>query len=414
MRKLLFDKVEETIGYSIDIGIAHLSDESPSFNGKNMTINNNKLVGFQMCDYLGLSVDERLKEAAIEATRNYGVFTSVSRTYLKLKIYKDAEDAISEYFGSPTILMSRTSLAHIAAIPVVTDTDDALIADHHVHTSVRNAIDLCRGYGNYVETIRHNNIEKLEERIIELSKKHENVWYFADGVYSMHGDIAPIHEIYSLLDKYEKFHLYIDDAHGMSWYGKKGIGTVLGQIPMHDKMIVATSFAKGFGSGGAAIIRPNEKTKKRLLVCGPPLIFSGPLVPATLGALMASIEIHSSDNFTEMQRSLARKINLFHEKCDEFNLPIIQRSDSPIMFIAAGKPDMAADLCRVMLDYNYHVTGGVYPAVPINNSGLRLLVSLLHRDEEIIDMLTHLKFEYDKAMEKRKINLDKIMKFYKE
>lgn len=413
MRKLIFDTIEKTLGYGIDIGIAHLATDEGHFDGKNCTINKQDYLGFLLCDYLGLSTNEKIKEEAIKATEKYGVFTSVSRSYMRLGLYDKVEELMEQIFGRPSILMSRTSLAHIAAIPVITDINDAIILDHQVHTSVRNAVDIVKGYGNYVETIRHNNMEKLEERIVELSKKYENIWFCADGVYSMHGDFAPFKELQRLLDTYEQFHLYIDDAHGMSWNGKNGQGVVLDQMGFHDKMVMATSLAKGFGTGGSVIICPNEKMKRRIIMCGPPLVFSGPVAPPTLGAIKASAEIHLSPQITEMQLQLNKLISTFRENCSTLGLPLIADTQSPIFYIATGKPEAAIEVCREMTQFGYQVTCGCYPAVPLNKSGLRLMVNLNHTEQEISNFLQVLKLMYAKKLEEKDTSVEKILKFYR-
>ena len=83
--------------------------------------------------------------------------------------------------------------------------------------------------------IRHNNMEMLEDMIRENPNKYDQIWYMADGVYSMFGNLAPMDDLLTLLEKYENFHLYIDDAHGMSWTGKYGRGTVMGDDGMHPE-----------------------------------------------------------------------------------------------------------------------------------------------------------------------------------
>ena len=81
-----------------------------------------------------------------------------------------------------------------------------------------------RAQGASVEIVRHGEIEALDARIRDLSATHDKVWYLADGIYSMYGDFAPAQALTHLMGEHEKLHLYIDDAHGMSWYGKNGRG----------------------------------------------------------------------------------------------------------------------------------------------------------------------------------------------
>jgi len=414
MRKTFYDQVVDIISYSIGTGIAHLNTLDEPFTGSKMSFPSGKYNNFSLCDYLGLSVDERLKESAIKAIEKYGVYTAISRSYMKLNIYKEAEERVSMIFGKPTLLVPRTTLGHIAALPVITDTNDAILLDHQVHTSVRNAADMLKSYGNYTETIRHNNMEQLEKRIIELKDKHDNIWYLADGIYSMFGDKAPVEELVRLMNTYEQFHVYIDDAHGMSWMGEHGKGFVLSQMAYHPQLFLATSLGKAFGSGGGALVCPNEKIRDRIAICGAPLIFTSPVTPATLGAIMASTEIHLSDEIYTLQKALVERITHFKTVAADLGLPIIGNTDSPIFFIAGGKPDMASDMCRAMLDHGHYVTGGAYPAVPVNNSGVRIIVSLHQTVDEITDMLRGLRVELDRALSVRGLELENVLKYYKQ
>lgn len=413
MKKLVFDTIEKTISYGVEIGMAYQATDETYFDGKHCSIRGKEHIAFSMCDYLGLSTNPQIKEEAIKATEKYGVFTSISRTYMRLGIYDTVEQLLNQIFGKPTILISRTSLAHVATIPVITDENDAIILDHQVHTSVRNAVDIVRGYGNHVEILRHNNMMRLEQRIIELSKKHDKVWYCADGVYSMHGDFAPFKELKRLLDTYDQFHLYIDDAHGMSWNGKNGQGVVLEQMGFHDKMVMATSLAKGFGTGGAVIICPNEKLRKNILYCGAPLVFSGPVAPPTLGAIKAAAEIHLSPEITALQEKLDRLIYIFRQTCKSLNLPLIADVQSPIFYIAGGQPDTIIEIGREIMNHGYLGTSGVYPAVPMNKSGLRLMVTLNHTEDEIISFLHTLKIVYDNKLKEKNTSVEQILKFYR-
>jgi 7-keto-8-aminopelargonate synthetase-like enzyme len=101
-----------------------------------------------------------------------------------------------------------------------------------------------------------------------------------DGIYSMHGDVAPMGALRELLARHERLHLYIDDAHGMSWTGKHGRGHVLGDGRIAERMVVTVSLAKAFSASGGALIFPDRESARLVRTCGSTMIFSGPLQPA--------------------------------------------------------------------------------------------------------------------------------------
>ncbi|MFO7879100.1 MAG: hypothetical protein R6V52_03585, partial [Bacteroidales bacterium] len=158
-------------------GMSHLSISGGAFSGYEEILETGEsFVNFSICDYHKLSVDQRLRKAAAGAVMENGVYTAVSRTYMKLDIYRRAENVMADLFGKPVIITPRTTLGHIAAIPVLVDKNDAVILDHQVHTSVRLACDMLKGYGVHIEIVRHNRMDKLETRIQELSSKYERIW----------------------------------------------------------------------------------------------------------------------------------------------------------------------------------------------------------------------------------------------
>ncbi len=412
-RSDIYNNIYEYVNYSRNKGIGHVATDVDAFDGKHSVINGKTKLGMVLCDYLGLSTDDRVKEGAIKAIEKYGTFTSASRTFMRIGFYDEIEEMLSEIFGRPTILISRTSLGHISTIPVITDVNDAILLDHQVHMSVRNAVEMVQSHGNYVENIRHNDMVKLEERIIELSKKHDKIWYMSDGVHSMHGDFAQYDTLKVLLDKYEKFHLYIDDAHGMSWNGLHGRGVVIDKMGFHDKMFMASSLAKGFGTGGAVIICPNQEIKDKVLLCGGPLMFSGPVAPPTLGAIKASAKIHLSPEINQLQAKMHSLIDTFRDHAYRLNLPIIDDEQSPIFFLAAGQPNVVIDMSRDLLDAGYHVSASAFPSVPFNNGGVRCTINIKHEASEIIEFLEFFRNFYDAKLEQIGTNQSKVMRFFK-
>ena len=195
MRKKIYDKVFSYMQIAKNMGIAHMTADEKGFTNNSFSVKGKEYINFSLCDYLALGHDERLKNAAIESLKNQGFFASVSRAFVKLDIYEQAEENLIKVFGRPVLLFQRTSLAHIGVLPVITDVDELIIIDQDVHTSVRIASDLLKSYGNHVEIIHHNRIDQLENKIKTLKNKYSKIWYLADGIYSTYGDIIPVNDI---------------------------------------------------------------------------------------------------------------------------------------------------------------------------------------------------------------------------
>lgn len=304
----IIETTDQIITDGVRRGILHLYTDDDTLQDNSIILKGKQVINFGSCSYLGLEFDPRLKEGAKAAIDNYGTQFAESRAYVSIKPYAELEDLFSKIFDAAPVITPTTTLGHIANIPVLMSSKDAIIADQLVHNSVNTAVRLLAAAGTHIEVIRHNRMDLLEERIKDLRNKHPRIWYLADGIYSMFGDTAPMNDLYALLDHYPSFYLYIDDAHGMSIHGKNGRGFALDRRMFHPKMVVATSLAKAFATGGAVMVYPDKEMARKVRTCGGPLITSGPLQPAQLGAAVAAAKIHLSDEIYSMQEELKERI----------------------------------------------------------------------------------------------------------
>ncbi len=393
------DKVNSISEHLKNMGIVHIVTKDTYMNGKTVSVNGKKTINFGLCSYLGLEQDQRLKAAGINAIQRYGTQFSCSKAYMSIRLYDKLEALLEKLFKYPTLVTPSTSLGHLSCIPVLTSNRDLIILDHQVHTSVQNAVNLAKGHGANVEMIRHNDMEALEQKIKRYCDDYDKIWYMADGVYSMYGDVAPLKKLEALLNKYEHFHMYIDDAHGMGWMGENGAGYVLSQMKLHDKMVMATSLNKSFAAGGGALIFPNQKMKDLVNNCGSTMIFSGPLQPSQLGVAIASAKLHLSEEIVTLQNKLKARMKYFKDLAKEFELPVIATHDTPIFFIGMGKPEVGYRLCKGMLDRGFYTSIAVYPSVPYNNTGLRITLTLHQSFENIKEFVMNLAEEMELVLE---------------
>ena len=414
MENKFFEQAEKIVDYFKSTGKAYLTTKNHPFNNDKIVIEGKgSLTNFSICDYLKLSTNPQIIEESIKAVKDNGTYTAISRTYLKLKIYQEAEEIVSKIFHKPVLLLPRTTLSHISALPIIIDRNDAVILDHQVHTTVRIATDMLKSYGIHIETIRHNDLDALKNKYNILKDKYKKVWYFTDGIYSMFGDALPAKPLLDLLKKLDKLYLYVDDAHGMSWYGKNGQGYAMTEMGYPDKMFLVTSLGKGFGAGGSAIVCPNEREYKKILYLGVPLMFTSPVEPATLGAIIGSAKIHLSDEIYDRQNKLKNLMDQFYSGAKELDLPLVDFTHTPIAMIATGTPTMTNEIGDYVYAGNIHATGAIFPAVPYNNSGVRVLITLYQTPEDIDHLLKVLRNAFDKIYEKRNLSNADILKHFK-
>ncbi|WP_066759135.1 aminotransferase class I/II-fold pyridoxal phosphate-dependent enzyme [Crocinitomix algicola] len=412
-KKSIIETVDQIINHAKDRGVIHLATEDTKLQQNIITINDKPLVNFGSCSYLGLEFNEKLRNGAKNAIDDYGTQFSSSRAYVSPKFYVDLEDKLTRIFGSPTIVTATTTLGHQAALPVLVGPNDVVILDHQVHSSIQSAAQQLKAKKIPVELIRHNRMDLLEKRILELKGQYENIWYMADGIYSMYGDTTPIDEIYSLLDKYPSFNFYVDDAHAMSCFGENGRGFVLADRKIHERMVVATSFAKAFATGGGALIFPNKEMAQKVRNCGGTLITSGPMQPSALGAANACADIHLSGEIKELQEDLQENIKYTTLLLKKYGLPNLSEKSSPIFFIAVGLPKIGYNLIERLMGEGFYLNLGIFPAVPIKNTGVRFTITRLHTFEQIEAMVAAMAHHFHIAVEEESYSLEQIYKAFK-
>ncbi len=407
------DTVDEVFTDAKKSGVLHLYSEDDAFTGRNIRIGNRDLYHFGTTGYLGLEQDSRLKKAAIQAIENYGTQFPLSKSYVSFVLYKTLEDRLDKMYGNPIVVTKNSTLGHIGVIPCVVRDEDAVVIDHQAHWSMHNACQLLKPRGIPVELIRHNNLNMLEDKIKEMQTTKNRIWYMADGIYSMYGDCAPISDLMYLYNKYNQFYIYFDDVHGMSWIGKNGTGYVLDQLKtLPDRVLLFGTLSKSFGASGAVLVCADVDMHRRIKTFGGPLTFSAQLEPASVAAAIASADIHLSDEIYRMQNELADNINYFNSLLGQTDLPLIEKNNCPVFYIGTGMPVTGYNFVNRLMNEGFFVNLGIYPGVPVKNTGVRLTISRHNRREEMKALVEAMVHHYPKALEDTGTNKNKVRRAF--
>ncbi len=382
------EMANQIIEQGLAAGIIHQVIEDEKTDGRKILLNGKNVTYFGNCSYLGLEHDPRLKEAAKDAIDRYGIQFACSRTYARLPLYDELESLLSQIFGRPTILAPTTTLAHTSVASVLFRRNDAVLIDQQAHSSMHDALALAKDIGTHVELIRHNRMDMLESRLKKLCQQYDRVWFMTDGLFSMFGDTPPLSIMWDLMNTYDNFYCYIDDAHGMSWTGKHGSGYALSQLPyFHEKMLLLTSLTKGFGACGAAIVLPNESLHRIIMNTGRTLRASGPVQSAALGAMIASAKIHLSPEIIEKQERLSKLISYFILTARQLKLPLANSEKTPIFYIGVGTPESGAEITQRMLKSGFLLNPSSFPSVSYKHTGIRTALTTNHTEQDIYEML---------------------------
>jgi 7-keto-8-aminopelargonate synthetase-like enzyme len=409
------DTVNEISTIARTKGIAHLFTQDQEYNGReiHLTGYSHPLINFGSCSYLGLEINKQLKDAGADAIQKFGSQFSCSRTYLSCTPYQELESLLGKIFNASTILNVNSTAAHQSVIPIIIQDGDAVIFDQQAHISMQELKYKLIFNGITVDFLRHSRLDELQVKIDELSNTHNRIWYFLDGVYSMYGDLAPIHELQEMLLKNEKLHLYIDDAHAMSIFGKNGSGYILSQVEQHPRMILTVSLAKGFASAGGVTVFKNQEMYWRVKNWGGCLTFSGPQQPAVIAASIASAKIHLSDEIYRLQNDLMEKVNYCNELIRKYGLPLISESMAPIFFIGVGITKLGYNMVHRLMNDGLYVNIGIFPAVSERNTGIRFTVTNHHSKADLEKLIERIAFHLPLALEEEGRTMNDIYKAFR-
>lgn len=408
------DSVDEVIANAKSQRVIHLYADGKTLHGRKISIDKKEMYHFGTTGYLGLEQDKRLKDAASKAIYDYGTQFPLSKTYISHPLYATLEEKLFQMYGQHIIVTKNSTLGHLAVIPTVVRDEDAVILDHQVHWSVQSAAQLLKTRGIPVEMIRHNDMDMLQSKINALGNKVKNIWYMADGVYSMFGDFAPVEQIKALATKYPQLHLYFDDVHGMSWRGKHGTGFISStfkQLP--ENLLLFGTLSKTFGASGAVLVCPNKKLYNSIKNFGGPLTFSAQLEPSAVAAAIASAHIHLSQEIYQLQNQLQQKISHFNQLLAQTDLPLIDKNESPVFYIGTGMPITGYNFVKRLLNEGFFVNLGLFPAVPVKNTGVRITIARHNQNEDIEKLVEAMTYHYPKALEETHTSPSKIARLFK-
>jgi len=406
--------VHEVFTDAKQAGVLHLYAGGESFSGRTIEVGGRELYHFGTTGYLGLEQDSRLKTAAMDAIEKYGTQFPLSKSYISNPLYEALESSVGEMYGYPIIITKNSTLGHLGVIPSAVDDDDVIILDHQVHWSVQNAAKMLKTRSVPIEMIRHNNLQMLEDKIKKYQHSKRHIWYMADGIYSMYGDYASVKKLMTLSQKYPQLHFYFDDVHGMSWTGKNGTGYVLDQLgDLPENVLLFGTLSKTYGASGAVLACSNPDRYDKIKTFGGPLTFSAQLEPASVGAAIASAKIHLSPEIYDLQQELRERIDYFNTCLSTTELPLIDQNESPVFYIGTGMPKTGYNFVNRLMGEGFYVNLGIFPAVPVKNTGVRITISRHNEKAEIKGLVEAMEHHFPLALENTQTNPERVFHAFK-
>ncbi|MBC7398749.1 MAG: glycine C-acetyltransferase, partial [Mucilaginibacter sp.] len=243
-----------------------------------------EVINFCANNYLGLSGDKRVIEAAKKAmdTHGYGL-SSVRFICGTQDIHKQLEQKIAEFLGTEdTILYAAAFDANGGVFEPLFDAQDAIISDELNHASIIDGVRLCKAQ-RY--RYKHDDMADLEAKLQETAGLRHRI-IVTDGAFSMDGTIAQLDKVCVLAEKYNAL-VMIDESHCSGFMGKTGRGThehhnVMGKID-----IITGTLGKALGGASGGFTSGRKEIIDMLRQRSRPYLFSNTLAPAITGASIA-------------------------------------------------------------------------------------------------------------------------------
>lgn len=238
-------------------------------------------------NYLGLTVNEEVKNSAIKAIEQYGTGCSGSR-FLNgtLNLHLELEKKLADFLGYESAMTFSTGFqSNLGIISAVVGKDDFVICDRENHASIYDGCRLC---GGTMLRYKHGDMNSLEKALQKVPKG-AGILIVTDGVFSMSGDICRLPDIAELAHKY-KARVMVDDAHGLGVIGKGGRGTASYFGLEKEVDITMGTFSKSLASLGGYMVA-SAKVCEYVRHNSRPFIFSASLTPASCATARAALKV---------------------------------------------------------------------------------------------------------------------------
>lgn len=339
-------------------------------------INGKRTIMLGANNYLGLTSDERVKKASIEAIKKYGSGCSGSRLMNgTLCLHVELEKHIAEFVHKEAALVYSTGFqTNLGILSTIAGREDYIIGDRSNHASI---VDGCRLSFSKFLKYKHSDMEDLERILKNIPDGHGKL-IVTDGVFSMEGDICKLPDIVRLAKKYGA-RIMVDDAHGLGVLGKCGRGTAEYFNLEDDVDIIMGTFSKSLASLGGFIAAKEDviefvKHKSR------PFIFSASIPPACAAAALEALNIIES----EPQRIQKLWDNAEFMKQGFINLGLtIGPTETPIIPVMTYDDMRTFEITLKLLDEGVFVNPAISPGVEPGKALLRTSYTPTHTKEQL-------------------------------
>src|SRR4051794_5697959 len=356
-----------------------------SAQGPIVSVDHRRLISLSSNDYLGLTHHPRLREAALQAVREYGVGSGAVRTIAgTMTIHEELEAELAEFKGTPAVLTFQSGFsANTGVIPTITGETDLIVSDALNHASIIDGMRLSKAPRKVyphadIEALRAILDEAVEHGRDGSGEPYRLILVVTDGVFSMDGDIAPLPGIVEAAEAAGAA-VFVDDAHASGVLGRDGRGTV-DHFGLHGRVGVQVgTLSKAVGALGG-YVAGSTALREILTQRARPFLFSTSHPPAVVAACREALRVMQEE--PELHERLWVNTRRFKAELARLGFDI-GRSETPITPVMMGDPETAMRFSDRLMGEGVFAQPVVFPTVALDQARIRTIVTAAHADEQL-------------------------------
>jgi glycine C-acetyltransferase len=339
--------------------------------------NGREVINLASNNYLGLTTHLKLREAALEATRRYGVGSGAVRTISgTMSLHMQLEERIARFKNVEACVVFQSGFAaNAGTVAAVLAPEDHIISDELNHASI---IDGCRLSKAKIHVFPHKDVAAAGRILEELRDQPGRKLLITDGVFSMDGDIGPLPGLVEMAERHGAI-MMVDDAHASGVLGRAGRGTI-DHFGVHGRVdIQVGTLSKAIGVLGGYVCGSRDLIEF-LYHRARPFLFSTSHPPAVAAACMAAFDVLEQE--PERIENLWSNTRYFKKQLTDagFNTGM---SETPITPVIVGEASLAHQLSNALFEEGVLATGIGYPTVPHGKARVRTIVTATHTRDQL-------------------------------
>jgi glycine C-acetyltransferase len=353
--------------------------------GPIVSVDERRLISLSSNDYLGLTHHPRLREAALDAVREFGVGSGAVRTIAgTMSMHEALEAELAEFKGTPAVLTFQSGFtANTGVIPTITGETDLIVSDSLNHASIIDGMRLSKAPRKIyphadVEALRGVLDEAVRDGRPGSGEPYRLILVVTDGVFSMDGDIAPLPGIVAAAEEAGAA-VFVDDAHASGVLGRDGRGSV-DHFDLHGRVAIQVgTLSKAVGALGG-YVAGSTALREILTQRSRPFLFSTSHPPAVVAACREAIRVMQQE--PELLLRLWDNTRYFKGELARLGFDT-GRSETPITPVMMGDPETAMRFSDRLMDEGVFAQPVVFPTVPLDQARLRTIVTAAHAREQL-------------------------------